>query len=59
MLCWYECRATGYVTGPNIDAFMKDERTQDAVIRSIEIMGEAANCCIDRWAKRIVAQCRY
>jgi uncharacterized protein with HEPN domain len=35
-------RATGYVAGIDIAAFMKDERTQDAVIRSIEIIGEAA-----------------
>jgi uncharacterized protein with HEPN domain len=35
-------RATGYVSGLDIAAFRKDERTQDAVIRSIEIIGEAA-----------------
>jgi uncharacterized protein with HEPN domain len=36
-------RATGYVAGMDLDAFQRDTRTQDAVIRSIEIVGEAAN----------------
>jgi uncharacterized protein with HEPN domain len=36
-------RATSYVKGMDLEAFEADTRTQDAVIRSIEIVGEAAN----------------
>lgn len=36
-------RATLYVAGMDIQAFLQDTRTQDAVVRSIEIIGEAAN----------------
>ena len=36
-------RATGYIAGMELEAFQRDTRTQDAVIRSIEIVGEAAN----------------
>lgn len=36
-------RATSYVAGMDLAAFEQDSRTQDAVIRSIEIVGEAAN----------------
>ena len=36
-------RATAYVAGMDLGAFERDTRTQDAVIRSIEIVGEAAN----------------
>jgi len=36
-------RATGYVKGMEFTGFEGDTRTQDAVIRSIEIIGEAAN----------------
>lgn len=36
-------RAIAYVAGMDATAFAKDTRTQDAVIRSIEIIGEAAN----------------
>jgi uncharacterized protein with HEPN domain len=36
-------RASAYVAGMDFAAFEKDTRTQDAVIRSIEIVGEAAN----------------
>jgi uncharacterized protein with HEPN domain len=36
-------RAVVYVAGMDFAAFEKDTRTQDAVIRSIEIVGEAAN----------------
>jgi uncharacterized protein with HEPN domain len=36
-------RATGYVNGMDFNGFEADTRTQDAVIRSIEIIGEAAN----------------
>jgi uncharacterized protein with HEPN domain len=35
-------RATGYLQPfENIEAFLKDEKTQDAVVRNIEIIGEA------------------
>ena len=36
-------RATTYVNGLDFPTFEEDTRTQDAVIRSIEIIGEAAN----------------
>ena len=36
-------RATSYVSGMDFSGFEGDTRTQDAVIRSIEIIGEAAN----------------
>jgi uncharacterized protein with HEPN domain len=36
-------RATSYVRGMDLAGFEADTRTQDAVIRSIEIVGEAAN----------------
>jgi uncharacterized protein with HEPN domain len=32
-----------YTTGMSFDSFLQDERTYDAVIRNIEIIGEAAN----------------
>ncbi len=35
-------RATAYVGGMSYTAFVEDTRTQDAVIRNIEIIGEAA-----------------
>jgi len=36
-------RATSYVEGMDLPKFERDTRTQDAVIRTIEIIGEAAN----------------
>ncbi len=36
-------RATGYVTGMDVAAFEQDIRTQDAVIRALQVVGEAAN----------------
>lgn len=36
-------RATGYVAGMDAAAFERDARTQDAVIRALQIVGEAAN----------------
>jgi uncharacterized protein with HEPN domain len=36
-------RATGYVAGMDSAAFEQDTRTQDAVIRALQILGEAAN----------------
>lgn len=36
-------RACSYVAGMDLASFERDSRTQDAVIRSIEIVGEAAN----------------
>jgi uncharacterized protein with HEPN domain len=32
-----------YVSGMNQDAFVKDEKTVDSVVRNLEIIGEAAN----------------
>lgn len=32
-----------YTTGMNLDAFMADRKTRDAVIRNLEIIGEACN----------------
>lgn len=34
-------RAIGYLAGMDLAAFERDTRTQDAAIRSIEIVGEA------------------
>jgi len=36
-------RASSYVSGMALESFNQDTRTQDAVIRSIQIIGEAAN----------------
>jgi uncharacterized protein with HEPN domain len=36
-------RVLGYVAAMNDESFNRDTRTQDAVIRSIQIIGEAAN----------------
>ena len=36
-------RATAYVAGMDAATFEQDTRTQDAVIRALEIVGEAAN----------------
>ena len=36
-------RATLYVAGMNFDAFERDTRTQDAVLRALQVIGEAAN----------------
>lgn len=35
-------RVVSYVEGLSYEAFMRDTRTQDAVVRNIEIIGEAA-----------------
>jgi uncharacterized protein with HEPN domain len=35
-------RLMAYTSGMTYEAFMADEKTQDAVIRNLEIMGEAA-----------------
>ena len=35
-------RAVGYIGEISFDAFLEDTKTQDAVIRNIEIIGEAA-----------------
>jgi uncharacterized protein with HEPN domain len=32
-----------YTVGLSLDGFMADEKTQDAVVRNLEIIGEAAN----------------
>ena len=36
-------RATGYVAGMDVETFEADSRTQDAVLHSLQIIGEAAN----------------
>lgn len=36
-------RALGYVAAMNVESLNRDTRTQDAVIRSIQMIGEAAN----------------
>jgi uncharacterized protein with HEPN domain len=36
-------RATGYVAGMDVETFEADLRTQDAVLHSLQIIGEAAN----------------
>jgi uncharacterized protein with HEPN domain len=36
-------RALGYVAAMDVEFFNRDTRTQDAVIRSIQIIGEVAN----------------
>ena len=35
-------RISAYTANSNYDAFLKDTKTQDAVIRNLEIIGEAA-----------------
>ncbi|AKG91065.1 hypothetical protein GAH_01648 [Geoglobus ahangari] len=32
-----------YISGVSRDGFLKDEKTKDAVVRNLEIIGEAAN----------------
>ena len=39
--------AVEYTGGMNLDSFLKDRKTQDAVIRCIEIAGEAAHNVAD------------
>ena len=48
-------RITRYTKGMDEAAFLKDERTQDAVIRNIEVIGEATNN-IQQADKRFVKQ---
>ena len=36
-------KMTRYIAGMENDAFAKDERTVDAVVRNLEIVGEATN----------------
>ena len=36
-------RIQEYTTGMSEDAFLKDRRTSDAVVRNLEIIGEAAS----------------
>jgi uncharacterized protein with HEPN domain len=36
-------RATQYVAGMDLTRFEQDSRTQDAVVRTVQIIGEAAN----------------
>lgn len=41
-----------YVAGLDFEAFVADEKTQDAVIRNLEIIGEAARTLPDEVKKR-------
>ena len=41
-------RVMTYVSGMSYDTFVADTKTQDAVIRNIEIIGEAAKTCPSR-----------
>jgi uncharacterized protein with HEPN domain len=36
-------RATSYVAGMDVEGFEADTRTQDAVLHSLQVIGEAAN----------------
>jgi uncharacterized protein with HEPN domain len=36
-------RAEQYISGMSFDAFSKDQKSVDAVVRNLEIVGEAAN----------------
>jgi uncharacterized protein with HEPN domain len=36
------CKIKRYIAGMTFDVFVADERTRDAVIRNIEVIGEAA-----------------
>ena len=40
-----ECieKIEGYLSGMSYEEFVKDERTKDAVVRNLEVIGEAAN----------------
>ncbi|WXG44297.1 MAG: HepT-like ribonuclease domain-containing protein [Promethearchaeati archaeon SRVP18_Atabeyarchaeia-1] len=39
-------RALNFVKGMKYDCFVEDEKTSFAVLRCIEIMGEAARCLL-------------
>ena len=41
-----------YIKNYNFDAFMKDRKTQDAVLRNIEIIGEAVKSISDNIKRR-------
>ncbi|MEN6577734.1 MAG: DUF86 domain-containing protein [Phycisphaerales bacterium] len=45
-------RILRYVGGMSFDSFSHDEKTVDAVIRNIEILGEAANRLPDEFKER-------
>ena len=53
-------RALSYVAAMNLESFNRDTRTQDAVIRSIQIIGEAANKVrtADPSLRRNIPRCR-
>lgn len=40
-------RATAYCAGMTREQFLDDAKTQDAVVRNLEILGEAAKCVPD------------
>ena len=41
-----------YITGMTAEDFMKDEKTSDAVIRNLEIIGEAVNRLPDNFTSQ-------
>ena len=43
-------RALSYVEGMDLEDFLTDERTYDAVLRNIELIGEAADSCTGKSA---------
>jgi len=45
-------RIEEFVQGLDVDAFLKDRRTSDAVVRNLEIIGEAARNVPDHVASR-------
>ena len=45
-------RISSYVDGLNFDDFLSDEKTQDAVVRNIEIIGEASKSISDDLRKK-------
>jgi uncharacterized protein with HEPN domain len=45
-------RAEQYIRGTSFDAFSKDQKTIDAVVRNLEIVGEAASRLPDEFKER-------
>ncbi len=45
-------RAEQYIKGISFDAFSKDQKTIDAVVRNLEIIGEAANRLPDEFKEK-------
>lgn len=45
-------RVASYIEGMTYDVFMKDNKTQDAVVRNLEVVGEATKYLSDRLRKK-------